>query len=670
MGKIVSRRYRVPLAKPAGRLAGLAAAGLWLAAAPALMASDSRPAAWRDLDHDGVLDPYEDARLPIAERVENLLGQMTLEEKVGAMVHASLPAVDSPIGLSSRGYDMSQVTAMISSGHINSFITRLVMSPQEFARQNNAVQKIAENTRLGIPVLISTDPRHHFQATLGASTTGGGFTLWPDTLGFAALGNADLVRQFGDIARREYRAVGIHMALSPQADVGSEPRWSRFSATFGSDPATISRLVGAYVEGFQGGKAGLTRDGVATVVKHWVGYGAEPEGFDGHNYYGRDVHLSEASFADHVRAFDGAFAARSAGVMPTYVVLHGPEIGGKALEPVGAGFSKQLLSDLLRGEKGYRGLIVSDWSITRDCPEECRAPTATTPQTTRAIGMPWGVENLSIVERFAKGVDAGIDQFGGVDAADPILAAVKQGLLSEARIDESVRRILAIKFQLGLFDDPYVDEQKARSVVGGSEWQVVADRAQRESQILLRNQDGLLPLPAGKKIWLYGVDPAAARAAGYVVVEDPAAAEVALIRAATPFEMLHPHHFFGSRQHEGRLDLRAEDPGVQALARAERHVPTILAIEMDRPAILSEVVQSSDALLVNFGTSDAALLDVVSGVAAACGRLPFALPSSMEAVRQQRPDVPDDDRDPLFRRGDGLGDPRDGKGCSPSDSAG
>lgn len=670
MGKIVSRPYRVPMAKPAGRLAGLAAAGLWLAAAPALMASDSRPAAWRDLDHDGVLDPYEDARLPIAERVENLLEQMTLEEKVGAMVHASLPAVDSPIGLSSRGYDMSQVTAMISTGHINSFITRLVMSPQEFARQNNAVQKIAENTRLGIPVLISTDPRHHFQATLGASTTGGGFTLWPDTLGFAALGNADLVRQFGDIARREYRAVGIHMALSPQADVGSEPRWSRFSATFGSDPATISRLVGAYVEGFQGGKEGLTRDGVATVVKHWVGYGAEPEGFDGHNYYGRDVHLSEASFADHVRAFDGAFAARSAGVMPTYVVLHGPEIGGKALEPVGAGFSKQLLSDLLRGEKGYRGLIVSDWSITRDCPEECRAPTATTPQTTRAIGMPWGVENLSVVERFAKGVDAGIDQFGGVDAADPILAAVKQGLLSEARIDESVRRILAIKFQLGLFDDPYVDEQKARSVVGSSEWQVVADRAQRESQILLRNQDDLLPLPAGKKIWLHGVDPATARAAGYVVVDDPAAAEVALIRAATPFEMLHPHHFFGSRQHEGRLDLRAEDPGVQALARAEKHVPTILAIEMDRPAILSEVVQSSDALLVNFGTSDVALLDVVSGVAAACGRLPFALPSSMEAVRQQRPDVPDDDRDPLFRRGDGLDDPREGKGCSSSNSTG
>lgn len=667
VGRNMARLYRAPGLSAAARMAGLAAAGILIAATPPLSGSEIEAPAWRDLNHDGVLDPYEDVRLPIAERVENLLGQMTLEEKVGSMVHASLPAADSPIGASSQGYDMPRVTAMVKSGHISSFITRLVMPPQELARQNNQVQKIAEGTRLGIPVLVSTDPRHHFQATLGASTTGGGFTLWPDTLGFAALGSADLVRRFGDIARREYRAVGIHMALSPQADVGSEPRWSRFSATFGSNPDTISRLAGAYVEGFQGGKNGVTRDGVATVVKHWVGYGAEPEGFDGHNRYGRNVYLSQASFADHTRAFDGALAAGSAGVMPSYVVIHGPRVGGKALEPVGAGFNRQLLSDLLRGEKGFRGLIVSDWSITRDCPAACLAPTADDPQTAPAIGMPWGVERLSVVERFAKGVDAGIDQFGGVEEAGPILAAVRQGLLSEARIDESVRRILTLKFELGLFEDPFIDEQNARSVVGNSEWQIEADRAQRESQILLRNEGSLLPLPAGKKLWLYGADPAVALAAGYIVVDDPAAADVALIRVATPFERLHPNHFFGSRQHEGRLDFRADDPGVQALTRAARHVPTILAVEMDRPAILTEVARSSKALLVNFGTSDAALFDVISGRATACGRLPFALPSSMEAVRQQQSDLPDDDRSPLFQRGDGLGDPGDGKGCRLSD---
>lgn len=163
------------------------------------------------------------------------------------------------------------------------------------------------------------------------------------------------MQRFGDIARQEYRAVGIHMALSPQADIGVEPRWARFGATFGSDPALISRLAGAYVAGFQGGRTGVREDGVATIVKHWVGYGAEPEGFDGHNYYGRNVTLSDAEFARHVRAFDGALAVKSAGVMPTYVIVQGPKIAGKPLDPVGAGFSKQLLTELLRREKGFGG---------------------------------------------------------------------------------------------------------------------------------------------------------------------------------------------------------------------------------------------------------------------------------------------------------------------------
>lgn len=640
---------------------GLMATSAFMGSATPVISGEAKAPAWRDLNHNSVLDPYEDVRLTVDQRVDDLLARMTLEEKVGAMVHASLPAEDSPIGASSKGYDMARVQTMIESGHISSFITRLVMSPRNFADQNNRVQKIAQGTRLGIPVMISTDPRHHFQATLGASTTGGGFTLWPDTLGFAALGDADLVRRFGDIARQEYRAVGIHMALSPQADVGSEPRWSRFSATFGSDPFTISRLAGAYVEGFQGGKNGVARDGVATVVKHWVGYGAEPKGFDGHNHYGRNVFLSDASFADHVRAFDGALAARSAGVMPTYVVVHGPKVGGKALEAVGAGFNKQLLSGLLREEKGYRGLIVSDWSITRDCPATCVAPNAKAPQTPQAIGMPWGVEKLNVSQRFAKGVDAGIDQFGGVDEAAPLLDAVRQGLLAETPVDQSVRRILALKFQLGLFDNPYVDEQNAASLVGNAKWQIEADRAQRESQILLRNEGGLLPLRTGRKIWLFGADSAAARAAGYVVVDDPAAADVALVRTATPFEVLHPYHFFGSRQHEGRLAFRADDPAVQALRRAAHHVPTILAVEMDRPAILTDVAPYSKALIVNFGSSDAALFDIISGRASACGRLPFSLPMSWKAVEQQRSAVPNDDGASSYQRGDGLRDLQKGQ---------
>ncbi|NML09516.1 glycoside hydrolase family 3 protein [Sphingobium sp. AR-3-1] len=609
---------------------------------------------WRDLNHNGRLDRYEDVRAPIDTRVEDLLGQMTLAEKAGMLLHGTLPTPGSSIGFAGKVYDADATAKLLNERHISSFITRLVVSPSELAAQNNAVQKLAEASRLGIPATISTDPRHHFQATLGASTTGGGFSLWPDTLGFAALGDADTVRRFGDIARQEYRAVGIHMALSPQADLATEPRWPRFAATFGSDPAEVSRLAGAYVEGFQHGRTGVRPDGVATVVKHWVGYGAEPEGFDGHNYYGRNAKLSDAAFAQHVRAFDDSLAVRSAGVMPTYVIVHGPKIAGKPIEPVAAGFNKQLLTGLLRGEKAYSGLIVSDWSITRDCPQACVAPDAANPQTPASIGTPWGMETADKTARFAKGIEAGIDQFGGADDPAPILDAVARGLVSETRIDESVRRVLRLKFEQGLFDNPYVNEAAAARIVGNPQAQQQADAVQRASQVLLRNDRATLPVAPGKRIWLHNVDAAAARAAGFVVVDDPAQADIALVRTATPFETLHPHHFFGARQHEGRLDFRADDKNVQAIARASAHVPTIVAVEMDRPAILTAIEPMVRALIVTFGASDAAVLDVVTGRAVAKGRLPFSLPRSMADVEAQSPDLPDDGPPPAYPRGAGL----------------
>lgn len=460
--------------------------------------------AWRDLNHNGRQDVYEDTNRSIDARVEDLLGQMTLEEKVGAMMHGSLPAGDA-LGHDGATYDVAEVQTMIDQRHLNSFITRLVVAPRQLAEQNNAIQRLAGKTRLGIPVTISTDPRNHFQAVLGASTAGGGFSLWPETLGLAATGDVDLVRRFGDIARREYRAVGIHMALSPQADLASEPRWPRVTATFGSDPAAVSRMVEAYVEGFQGGNDGVRRDGVATVVKHWVGYGAEPEGFDGHNVYGRVARLDDASFARHVAAFDGAFAAKVTGVMPTYPILEGVTLDGKTLEPVAAGFNKQILTDLLRGRKGFQGLVLSDWAITNNCDQACTAPTAERPQEAKDIGMPWGVESLTQPQRFAKGVMAGIDQFGGVNDGAMLMQAVREGMVPTERLDEAVSRIMRLKFELGLFDNPYVDPDAAERVVGDPASQVLADMAQRKAQVIL--EDGGKPMTAQgvRTVWLYNV---------------------------------------------------------------------------------------------------------------------------------------------------------------------
>lgn len=608
---------------------------------------------FRDLNHNGQLDPYENPQLPVQKRVDDLLARMTLAEKVGTMMHGSLRAPDSLVGASSKGYDLAAAERTIKDAGVTSFITRLTLPAAEFARQNNAIQKIAESSRLGIPVTISSDPRNHFQSVLGASLSGGGFSIWPETLGFAAINDPALVRRFGDIVRQEYRAVGIHMALSPQADLATEPRWARAVGTFGSDPATVSALAGAYVQGFQGSNKGLTPAGVATVVKHWVGYGALPDGFDSHNYYGRFAQLDDASFALHVAAFKGAFDAGSAGVMPTYPILEGVKLDGKPLPPVAAGYSKPLLTDLLRGTYGYRGIVISDWAITKDCPVECRTPTADKPQTAPTIAMPWGVEELSQSDRFAKGVEAGLDQFGGVEDPTALLAAAREGKVSEARIHESVRRILLLKFELGLFDDPYVDPERAVMVVGDPKFQAEADAAQRRSQVLLENRTGLLPLKPSK-VWLHNVDAAVARAAGLRVVDDPAQADVAIVRTQTPFEKLHPHHFFGVRQHEGRLDFRDGDADYEVMKKVGAKLPMIVVVDMDRPAILTNIKDKARALLVTFGASDAAVLDVVTGRAQAEGRLPFELPSSMEAVEKQQPALPDDSQQPLYARGAGM----------------
>lgn len=617
----------------------------------------SGQAGYRDLNHNGTRDPYENSALPVSARIDDLLGRMTLEEKVALMLHGTLAAENGQrIGVGSA-YDKPAAQALLARG-VNSFITRLSPDARSFARENNAIQKIAEATRLGIPATISTDPRNHFQVTVGVSSASGGFSQWPETLGLAAIGDEKLVERFGKLVAAEYRAVGIQMALSPQADLYTEPRWARGVATFGSDPATVSRLAGAYVRGFQGSAKGLTKSGVATVAKHWVGYGAEPEGFDGHNYYGRIAKLDNASFARHVAAFDGALAANTAGIMPTYVITQGVTINGKPLPQIGAGFSKPLIEGLLRKTKKFGGIVISDWGITNTCPQQCSAPTAESPQG-YAIAMPWGVENLSEEERYALGANAGIDQFGGVDNPAPLLAAIKSGKLSVARVDEAARRVLKLKFDLGLFDNPYVSEDQAPKIIGDPVTQAEADKAQRAAQVLLENKGNLLPLASSRKVWLSGVSADVARAGGMTVVDSLDQADVALVRVATPFEVLHPHHFFGSRQHEGRLDFRADDAATKTVAMAAAKVPTIVAVDLDRPAVLTLLKDAvlrdkSGALYGLFGASDAVLVDLVTGKAKSRGHLPFELPSSARAVEQQHPGRSDDSVAPLYKRGDGI----------------
>lgn len=611
---------------------------------------------FRDANGNGKLDRYEDWRLSPAVRAADLVARMTLEEKVGQMVHGTLPGLGGAIGRSDQGYDLAAAAPLVGERHISSFITRLALAPAKMAEQSNAVQALAEATRLGIPVTISADPRNHFHHVLGAGESASGVTQWPEVLGLGALGDAARVKRFGQIASAEYRAVGIHEALSPQVDLASEPRWSRVTGTFGSDPLLSSRLGGAYVAGFQGAAQGLASDGVMTVVKHWVGYGALPQGFDSHNFYGRIAKLTTPQLATHIAAFKGALAAGSAGIMPTYPIISGPKVGGKAIEPFGAGYSRVLLTDLLRGKLGYKGIILSDWAITIDCNARCSDPTAEAPQRPQDISTDWGVNDRSVEQRYALGLKAGIDQFGGTQDVAPLLAAVKHGLVGEARINQSVRRVMEAKFRQGLFENPYVDPARAEALIANPANHALAAQTQREAQVLLVNK-GLLPVVgSGKKVWLFDVEPKAAEAAGLTVVANLADADFALVRAESPSEMLHPYHFFGSRQKEGRLDFRDGDRAYEALKQVKAAgKPAVLAIFLDRPAILTNLLDKADVVLANFGASDAAVLDVVLGRAVAKGHLPFELPSSMAAVEAQDPAAPDDSAKPLFRRGAGLG---------------
>ena len=203
---------------------------------------------FRDLNRSGSVDPYEDWRLPVGQRVADLVARMTLEEKTGTMMHGTAPAPTGGPGSglgTGAAYDLAAAQAIVLSSNVTSLITRLSGSPRWLAEQNNALQEIAERSRLGVPLTISTDPRHHFQQTLGASAAAGAFSQWPETLGLAALRDPALVRRFGEVARREYRAVGIHEALSPQADLATEPRWPRINGTFGEDPDLARDLVRA-----------------------------------------------------------------------------------------------------------------------------------------------------------------------------------------------------------------------------------------------------------------------------------------------------------------------------------------------------------------------------------------------------------------------------------------
>ena len=590
--------------------------------------------AFRDLNKNGKLDPYEDPRRPIEERVEDLLKQMTLEEKAGMLFHTMMfinkdGTLKEKMGI----MPLPQASDMIARRLMNHFNLLEGTDPQHLAEWHNRIQKLAEQTRLGIPITVSTDPRHAFTQNPLTSMTGGGFSQFPEQTGLAATRDVDLVQQFGDIARQEYLAVGIRLALHPMADLATEPRWCRSNGTFGEDAELSAAMTAAYIRGFQGETLG--KDSVACMTKHFPGAGPQKDGEDAHFVFGREQVYPGNNFDYHLKPIEAAFKAGTAQIMPYY----GMPVG-TPLEEVGFGFNKGVITDLLRGTYGFNGVVCTDWGLLTSM---------------RLFGrdiMParaWGVEHLSLTERALKIIEAGADQFGGEACPEVIIQLVREGKVSEERIDQSVRRLLRDKFRLGLFDHPFVDVEAAERIVGQPEFQKVGELAQRKSIVLLKNDKQTLPLKSGLKIYVENIKPEAVKQYGEVVT-DVTKADLAILRLNAPYE---PRKGFLERLfHAGDLDFK--EPEKSRILKILHQVPTVVDIYLDRPAVIPEIAEQSAALLANFGANDEAVLDVIFGKFVPQGKLPFELPSSMDAVRKQKEDVPHDSENSLFEFGHGL----------------
>jgi beta-glucosidase len=591
--------------------------------------------AFRDLNKNGKLDLYEDPRQPLAARLEDLLSQMTLEEKAGmlfingASVNADGSLEDKPGAPGSGRSAPRQVTDKLMS-HFNLW---QIPGAQAVAAWHNNLQRFAEQTRLGIPITIASDPRNHFTRNI-FSMAATDFSQWCETLGFGAIGDVELVRQFAEMVRQEYLAVGIRVALHPQIDLATEPRWPRISGTFGEDAELSARLGKAYIEGFQGKTLGA--HSVACMTKHFPGGGPQKEGLDPHFEFQQGQIYPGNNFDYHLIPFEAAFEAGTAAIMPYYGVPT-----DQTDENVAMSFNKAIITGLLREKYQYDGVVCTDWGLITD------SHMAQTIWPARA----WGVEHLSATERVYKALEAGVDQFGGESCPEHVVELVRTGRLSEARLDVSVRRLLRLKFQLGLFDNPFVDEAQVRQVFGRAASTAAGAASQRRAMTLLKNEDHLLPVQDRPRLFVRNIDPAAASQYAEVVAT-PEQADLAILRLETPWIPIETNNRFAQSFHHGDLDFKGETKA-EILTLLNR-VPTIVVIYLDRPAVIPEISEAAKALLADYGATDEAVLDVIFGKASPEGRLPFELPSSMEAVQKQKADVPYDSENPLYSFGFGL----------------
>ena len=608
---------------------------------------------FRDLNKNGSLDVYEDSRESVDKRVEDLLSQMTIEDKAGQMFitmigmgrngnHLDVPPIhkdilDDPLFEVGIFFSLETNAEMIVKRKMSHFNILHAYTPEAIARFNNNLQRKAERTRLGIPVTIATDPRHG--AREDETGVGGIFTpsfsRWPTSLGLAATRDTTLVREFGEIAREEYKSCGIRLALHPMADLATEPRWARINGTFGEDAELSAAMTYAYIKGFQGDT--LSNNSVITMVKHFSGGGPQKDGEDAHFPYGKEQVYPGNNFNYHLIPFTkGALPANTGQIMPYYGIPV-----GQTKEDVAFGFNKEIITELLRDSLKFDGVVCTDWNIINPM------PLAEIAGGERA----WGVEDLTPVQRMKKAILAGVDQIGGESSTEQIINLVQKGDIEESRIDQSVRRILRDKFTIGLFDNPFVDVNKISEKLSKPDEIKKGEIAQVKSTILLKNKNKVLPFKKNLKLYLSGFRYQNQFLKYAEVVSNPKDADYIIVRMDTPYDIREGtmvEAFF----HQGRLYYNEEELAELKILSKTKKIVSI--VNLERSAVLTQLDKLSEALLADFGTQDHLIADILFGKEKPGGKLPIELPRSQEAANKQMEDVPYDSENPLYNFGHGL----------------
>ena len=668
--------------------------------------------AFKDLSGCGELLPYEDWRLSPEARAADLAGRLTVEQIAGLMLwsrHQAVPPLPGgPFGGLYGGKPFvpgmdpatlsDEQVQFVERDNIRNILLTTTESAEVSARWNNNLQAMAENCPWGIPVCISSDPRHAAAKKHAEfSDSGKGVSRWPEGMGLAATFDPDLVEEFAKVVAREYRALGITLALGPQIDMATEPRWMRFEDTYGTRAEMTAAMARAYCDGLQtteGAPDGWGKDSVAAMVKHWPGGGTGEAGRDAHYPYGKYAVYPGGKFREHMKPFtEGAFKLRgatgkAASVMPYYTVSWKQD--EKYGENVGNSYSRYIIQDLLRDEMGYDGVVCTDWGVA-NAPMPCIGDFGACSH---------GAEHLDEAERYLKILDSGVDMYGGANLMGPVVAAYDLGCqrygkeAMDKRMDRSARRILTIMFRLGLFEDPYLDPQESMRTVGKAEFVEAGLAAQRRSVVMLKNARQALPLKKGLKLYVPGrhigphlgffravIPPVdvtmltALDAEGwFTLVDTPEEADAALCMVESPLcdcydqeeasenrgngyhpitLQYRPYTASAARTHSiARGDFRENDcdrtyrdktntaynaADLDLILETRRRMgnkPVIVSLQLHNPCVVSEFEEAADAIVANFGIENRVLMEILTGEAVPRGRLPFTMPRDMETVER------------------------------------